>query len=86
MFQAAANHTNISVVSRAVAPLRASKPNKAKLFLVVLVAALGLGFAAPLAYELFYDRRLRCRDDMEREFGIAVLAQLEAIPALAGAA
>lgn len=86
MFQAAANHTNISIVSRAVAPLRYSKPNKMKLFLVVVVMGFGLGFAVPLGYELFYDRRLRCRDDMEREFGIPVLAQLEAVPALAGAA
>lgn len=85
MFQAVANHTNVSVVSRAVAPLRASKPNKVKLMLMTLVAGLGLGVVAPLGYELFFDRRLRCRDDMEREFGIAVLAQLEAIPALARA-
>ena len=85
MFQAVANHTNVSVVSRAVAPLRASKPNKIKLLLMTLVAGLGLGVVAPLGYELFFDRRLRCRDDMEREFGIAVLAQLEAVPALARA-
>jgi succinoglycan biosynthesis transport protein ExoP len=83
MFQAVANHTNVSVVSRAVAPLRASKPNKVKLMLMALVAGLGLGVVAPLSYEMFLDRRLRCRDDMEREFGITVLAQLDAVPALA---
>lgn len=85
MFQAVANHTNVSVVSRAVAPLRASKPNKMKLLLMVLLAGVGMGVGAPLGYELFLDRRLRCRDDMEREFGIAVLAQLDAVPALARA-
>jgi uncharacterized protein involved in exopolysaccharide biosynthesis len=83
MFQAVSNHTNVSMVSRAVAPLRASKPNKMKLLLMVLVAGLGLGVVGPLAYELFVDRRLRCREDIEREFGIPVLAQLDAIPALA---
>ena len=83
MFQAVANHTNVSIVSRAVAPLKASKPNKVKLMLMALVAGLGLGVVAPLAYEMFFDRRLRCRDDMEREFGITVLAQLDAVPALA---
>jgi polysaccharide biosynthesis transport protein len=82
MFQAVANHTNVNIVSRAVPPLKASKPNKPKLMLVALAAALGLGFGVPLGYELFFDRRLRCRDDMEREFGITVLAQLEAVPAL----
>jgi succinoglycan biosynthesis transport protein ExoP len=85
MFQAVANHTNVSVVSRAVAPLKASKPNKIKLMAIVLVAGLLLGIAGPLTYEMFFDRRLRCRDDMEREIGIAVLAQLDAVPALARA-
>jgi succinoglycan biosynthesis transport protein ExoP len=82
MFQAVASHTNVSVVSRAVPPLRASKPNKIKLMLVVLTLGLGFGVGAPLAYGLFVARRLRCRDDMERDFGIAVLAQLEVVPTL----
>ena len=83
MFQAAASHTNVSIVNRAVAPLRASKPNKQKLLLVVLAIAIALGIGAPLAYGLFVARRLRCRDDVERDFGIAVLAQLESVPYLA---
>ena len=83
MFQAVATHANVSIVNRAVPPLRASKPNKIKLLLVALVAGLGLGVGIPLGYGLLIDRRLRCRDDVERDFGIAVLAQLEAVPALA---
>jgi len=83
MFQAVANHTNVSVVSRAVSPLRASKPNKPKLMMMALAAGLGIGVGLPLMYGLFFARRLRCRDDVERDFGIAVLAQLEAVPALA---
>jgi uncharacterized protein involved in exopolysaccharide biosynthesis len=85
MFQAVASHTNVSVVSRAVPPLRSSKPNKKKLMLAVLVAALGIGVGAPLGYGMFVARRLRCRDDMERDFGISVLAKLEAVPSLARA-
>ena len=85
MFQAVGNHANVSIVSHAVAPLRATKPNKMKLLLMTLVAGLGLGVLTPLAYEMFVDRRLRCRDDMEREFGIAVLAELDAVPTLAHA-
>jgi polysaccharide biosynthesis transport protein len=85
MFQAVASHTNVSVVSRAVPPLRASKPNKMKLMLVVLAAGFGLGVGMPLAYGLIVARRLRCRDDVERDFGIAVLAQLEVVPALVSA-
>ena len=75
----------LKLVSRAVPPLRASKPNKMKLMLMVLMLGLGLGVGAPLAYGRFVARRLRCRDDVERDFGIAVLAQLEAVPALARA-
>ena len=85
MFAAVASHTNVGFVSRAVPPLRSSKPNKIKLLLVAILAGIGLGIGAPVAYELFYNRRLRCRDDIEREFGIAVLADFEPIPQLAGA-
>ena len=83
MFQAVANRANVSIVSHAVAPLRASKPNKLKLLLMTLLGGIGLGVCVPLGYELFLDRRLRCRDDMERDFGIPVLAELESVPALA---
>jgi succinoglycan biosynthesis transport protein ExoP len=85
MFQAVASHTNVSVVNRAAPPLRASKPNKIKLMVVVIIAGLGIGVGAPLGHGLFFARRLRCRDDMERDFGIAVLAQLESVPSLAPA-
>jgi polysaccharide biosynthesis transport protein len=85
MFQAVTNRANVSVVSHAVAPLKASKPNKMKLMLVALLGGIGLGVFAPLGYELFLDRRLRCREDMERDFGIPVLVQLEAVPELARA-
>jgi uncharacterized protein involved in exopolysaccharide biosynthesis len=83
MFQAVANHTNVSVVRRAVPPLRASKPNKMKLMMGAVAFGLVLGIGLPLAYGLLVARRLRCRDDVERDFGIAVLAQLQAVPALA---
>ena len=83
MFQAVANHANVSVVTRAVPPLRPSKPNKMKLMMMALAASIGLGVGAPLGYGLFVARRLRCRDDMERNFGITVLAQLGTVPALA---
>jgi uncharacterized protein involved in exopolysaccharide biosynthesis len=82
MFQAVANHTNVSVVSPAVPPLRPSKPNKLKLLLVVIGAALVIGIGAPFGYGLFVARRLRCRDDLERDFGIPVLAELKPVAAL----
>jgi succinoglycan biosynthesis transport protein ExoP len=82
MFQAVANHTNVNVVSRAIPPIRPSHPDKIKLMMMGIAAGLGLAVAIPLAYGLFLKRRVRCRDDLEREFGIAVLAQFEFVPEL----
>jgi uncharacterized protein involved in exopolysaccharide biosynthesis len=80
VFASAGNYTDVTLVSRADPPVKAEKPNKVKLFLVGCMASLGLGMAGPFAYELFLNRRLRCRDDLERHFGIPVLAQLDPIP------
>jgi len=82
VFQSVANHTNVSIVSRALPPLRPSRPNRPKLFATVLMAAVGFGIGAPLLYGLFVARRVRCRDDIERSFGIPVLAQFDQIPSL----
>jgi uncharacterized protein involved in exopolysaccharide biosynthesis len=79
IFAAVGNYNNVSVVNPATPPVRASKPNKLKLLLVAMIMGLGLGLAAPFLYELFLNRRLRCRDDWEREFGIQVLAQFDKI-------
>jgi uncharacterized protein involved in exopolysaccharide biosynthesis len=83
MFQSVAKRTNVSIVNRAVPPLRPSKPNKVKLMLLVVGIGLGLGVGLPLAHGVIFARRLRCRDDVERDFGIPVLAELEAVPSLA---
>jgi succinoglycan biosynthesis transport protein ExoP len=80
VFASAGNYNDVTLVSRADPPVKAEKPNKIKLFLVGCMASLGLGLAGPFAYELFLNRRLRCRDDLERHFGIAVLAQLDPVP------
>lgn len=84
VFASAGNYTDVSLVSRADPPVKADKPNKLKLLLVGIVMSLGLGVAGPFAYELFLNRRLRCRDDLERHFGIPVLAQLDPIPTALG--
>jgi protein tyrosine kinase modulator len=75
VFASAGNYHDVSLVSRADPPVKSDKPNKAKLFLVALVLSVGFGAGWPFAYELLANRRLRCRDDFERHFGIPVLAQ-----------
>ena len=86
MFAKGGHTTNVNFVSRAVPPLRAAKPNKIKILLMSIIAGLGLGLAGPLGYEMFFNRRIRCADDLERSFKIPVLIELDAIPATAEAA
>jgi polysaccharide biosynthesis transport protein len=35
------------------------------------------GLLAPLAHEMWFNRRVRCRDDLELDFGMPVLAVLD---------
>jgi uncharacterized protein involved in exopolysaccharide biosynthesis len=83
MFASTGHYTFVDLVSRAVPPLKSTKPNKLKLLVMNVLVALGLGLAAPLSYELFFNRRVRCRDDLEREFRVPVLIELDAIGASA---
>ena len=81
VFASAANVNDVTSISRADPPVKALKPNKPKLFAIVCLMSLALALAGPFAYELFLNRRVRCRDDLERSFGIPVLAQLGSISA-----
>lgn len=78
MFAAAGPYTNVSLVSRATPPVKASKPGILTGILAGALLAILLGFGLPLAHELF-NRRIRCRDDIEREHGIPVLAEFHRV-------
>jgi len=74
MIASSGHYTNVRFISRATPPLRADKPNSIKLLLLGCVFALFAAFAGPLAYEML-NRRIRCRDDLERDHGIPVLTE-----------
>lgn len=86
LFASVGHYTDVSFISRAIPAVKATKPNKVKLLLMGTFAGFFLGLAGTVAYELLFNRRLRCRDDIEREFGIPVLAELDPIPAGSAAA
>jgi uncharacterized protein involved in exopolysaccharide biosynthesis len=86
MFASGGNANKMNMVSRAVPPQRATKPNKFKLFIMGIFAAIFLGVAAPVAYELILDRRIRCPDDFERGFAVPVLMEFGPITTIRSAA
>jgi uncharacterized protein involved in exopolysaccharide biosynthesis len=79
MFASAGHYTNVSFVSRATPPVKASKPKVLTGLILGCMAAAALGLGIPLGYELF-SRRVRCRDDLERHHGIPVLVEFGALP------
>jgi uncharacterized protein involved in exopolysaccharide biosynthesis len=79
MFASVGDYRNVQIVSRATPPTKSSKPKKLKLLIVAAIGALGLALLLPLLYELLMNRRLRCRDDMERSFGVPVLMEFNPI-------
>jgi polysaccharide biosynthesis transport protein len=78
-FASAGNYKDVTIVSRAEPPIKASKPNKMKMFLAAFVLSFGLAVGGPFAYELLLDRRIRSRDDLERGFRIVTLAQFGSV-------
>ncbi|HLQ14075.1 MAG TPA: Wzz/FepE/Etk N-terminal domain-containing protein [Steroidobacteraceae bacterium] len=82
MAAAGGKYSNVNFVSRAQVPLEPTRPKTLKLLLVGVLAAVLCGLLGPLGYELILNRRVRCRDDLERDLGIPVLAEFAAVPAL----
>ncbi|MGH9484995.1 MAG: GumC family protein [Terriglobales bacterium] len=73
------NFANVSLISRATPPVKSAKPNKPRLLVLAALLALAIGIAVPFGFEMLLDRRVRCRDDLERGFGIRLLAQLDCV-------
>ncbi len=78
MFASTGHAANVSITSRARLPVKADKPNPVKYMLFGAVLGIILGIAGPFIFELTR-RRVRCRDDVERDFGIPILTEFEKI-------
>jgi uncharacterized protein involved in exopolysaccharide biosynthesis len=79
MIASGGEYTNVSLVDQATIAIKSTKPNKVKLLLLAIMAGIGAGLAVPFGLELM-NRRIRCRDDIEREFNVLVLAEFDSIP------
>ncbi len=75
--------SNVSLMSSAEVPVKSTKPNKFKLLILAMGAAFFFGFAGPFAYDFLLQRRVRCRDDIERDLGMPVLAEFNKLPLMA---
>lgn len=75
-------YSNVSFVAEATPPFKASKPKTLLNLALALVVGSILALLGPFVLELM-NRRVRCRDDVEHDLGIPVLAELE-YPALKG--
>ena len=74
MFVSTGHYTNTSFVSRAEPPLRAAKPKTVLDLSAGAIVGLLLGLLVPLCRDLL-NRRVRCRDDLERDHNIPVLVE-----------
>jgi uncharacterized protein involved in exopolysaccharide biosynthesis len=81
MIASSGQYTNVNIVSRAQPPIKPAKPKFiVNLLMGVLFGGL-LGIAVPFARELA-GRRVRCRDDLERDHGVPVLVEFDPMPAI----
>jgi len=80
MFASSSRNSNVAMVSKARPPAQPEKRRSLVILLLGALFGLGLGLGGPFAFELL-NRRIRCRDDVERNLGIPVLIEFLAIPA-----
>jgi len=85
MFASTGHQTNVNLVSRARPPATAAKPKPLINLALGAILGLGLGIVGPFAYELTH-RRVRCRDDVERDLGMPVLTEFRSVEPAPGAA
>jgi uncharacterized protein involved in exopolysaccharide biosynthesis len=77
MAAAGGRYSNVSLMNAAEIPIKSTKPNKQKLLMMAFVMSIFCGVGAPFLYELMLQRRIRCRDDLERDLGLPVLAEFD---------
>lgn len=75
-------YSNVKLVSPAVPPIKASGLSKAVFVVGFTLVGGGLGLCGSMFWEFLF-RRVRCSDDIERDFGVPVLVELGRKPVIA---
>ena len=73
-------YNGINLISRAVPPAQAVGSRTRVGLIIALLAGAFASVVAAFVWG-FVDRRVRCRDDIERDYGIPVIVEFKAIPA-----
>ncbi len=79
VFGVASLYSNVSVVSQATPPQKATSPRMLTDIAIGCVLSVLAALAIPFSVELAH-RRVRCRDDLERHHGIPVLMEFDKLP------
>lgn len=74
----ASSYNNLKIVSLATPPTRASSRRTRTTLVLTVILGIGAGLVMPLLWGFVF-RRIRCRDDVERDFGIPVIVEFNAI-------
>ncbi|MFM2286946.1 MAG: hypothetical protein RL684_89 [Pseudomonadota bacterium] len=71
-------YSNVSVLSHAEQPVRPTSPKSMKLLALAVVGGGLASLVLPFVYDMFFRRRVRCRDDVQKSLRLPLLAELPA--------
>jgi capsular polysaccharide biosynthesis protein len=62
-------------MSHAEVPVRPTSPKSMRLLMLAMAAALAAGVGIPFLWDLTFDRRIRCSDDIKNDLRLPLLAE-----------
>jgi len=69
-------YSNVNILARAEQPVRPTSPKSMKLLALAVFAGGLASLALPFVHDIFFRRRVRCRDDVQKSLRLPLLAEL----------
>jgi uncharacterized protein involved in exopolysaccharide biosynthesis len=69
-------YSNVNILARAEQPVRPTSPKSMKLLALAVFAGGLASLALPFVQDIFFRRRVRCRDDVQKSLRVPLLAEL----------